>query len=99
MIPVVTRFVVICCLWKNDALWNLYIPVNKDLFTCSCSLNASTGTHYGNVASWDDTPLYTDASIPRGPRTPWSPERTNVHPPGRCQCQSMSIINLYSAES
>ena len=30
----------------------------------------------------DDTPLFWDALVQRGPRTPWSPERTIVHPPG-----------------
>jgi len=58
-------------------LSNLYISVNKHLFT----YNSVAPSHHGNSASWDDTPLFTDASRPRGPRTPWSPVRTNVHPP------------------
>ena len=32
--------------------------------------------------AWDDTPLFWEALMQRGPRTPWSPERTIVHPPG-----------------
>ena len=31
----------------------------------------------------DNTPLSIDAPAPRGPRTPWSPVRTPVRPPGR----------------
>ena len=31
----------------------------------------------------DNTPLSIDALAPRGPRTPWSPVRTPVRPPGR----------------
>ena len=34
-------------------------------------------------SAMDITPLSTDAPALRGPRTPWSPERTPVRPPGR----------------